>query len=367
MRIGILTQALHGNYGGILQNYALQETLRKLGHNPITIDRHKNIPSGAVKDLGKFIVRHLYPQFESGFLTDRERRMLISNISAFVDRHISRTRPIYTQAAFDAEVNNDCYDAFIVGSDQCWRPIYSANILNYYLDFVTDLHIKKIVYAASFGVDNWEYSDAQTEQARNAAKRLDAISVREHSGVELCRKYLNVDAHWVLDPTMLLGAEGYTQFVSRENAMPFITTYMLEYSPRANRVLNKIRKAAGLDNVKHNLPSPIFKRFSSIKGHMNISVEEWLSNISNASFVVTDSFHGAVFSILFNTPFAVMLNTTRGNTRLESLLSDFGLEDCIINDSDNFSLPVFDWEAVNRHLTERRQESAAFLENSLCL
>ena len=115
--------------------------------------------------------------------------------------------------------------------------------------------------------------------------------------------------------------------------------------------------------------APIFLLLQILQGdnqaHQNISVEQWLSNIYNASFVVTDSFHGAVFCILFNVPFVVKLNSVRGNTRLESLLSDFDLTDCICQDAKDITIPNFDWEKINVHLFERQYESREFLIKSL--
>ena len=342
MKIGILTQALHSNYGGLLQNYALQEVLREMGHDPITIDRH--IPRSVcfMKEVAKRIFQMVKSSYDASLLTSKQKADLSRLQQPFVQQNIKHTDRLFTQAVFDAYVESHPMDAYIVGSDQCWRPCYSANIKNYYLDFVKS-NAKKIAYAASFGVEKWEYSEDMTPVVSEYAKRFDAISVRENTGVTLCKEKLGVDAAWVLDPTMLLGKNGFMKFVTSENSNGYVLNYLLEESESARTLVKHIAYAIKIPEIRSNIASPIFYRGESLQSHLNISVEQWLSNIYNASFVITDSFHGAVFSILFNVPFVVKLNAVRGNTRLESLLTNFGLMDCICNDVNSVKIPTFDW------------------------
>lgn len=365
MRIGILTQALHGNYGGILQNFALQRILCDMGHSAVTIDRHIYRSESVLKNVIKKILRLTKPCYDSSMLTLSERRIINSNQMEFVNKHIERIGPIFSQTEFDKTVNDEKFDAFIVGSDQCWRPCYSANIANYFLDFAAEKDVKRIAYAASFGVDVWEYTDEQTRLAAKLAKEMDAVSVREASGQSLCKKYLGVDASWVLDPTLLLGKSGFQQFVNPEaSSEGFITEYLLEDSEETAALREEAKKQLGLTVCKDNNKSKVFKRLTPLSRYKNISVEEWITNIACAKFVITDSFHGAVFALMFNVPFVVRLNEVRGNARIESLLRDFKLENCICKSSD-FRIPEIDWDYVNVHLKQRRAESMEFLVNAL--
>lgn len=364
MKIGILTQALHSNYGGILQNYALQEILRKIGHEPITIDRHIPIATSFIKESIKLTLQKIKPKFDVSLLTRKQRASLSRLQQIFIQENINRTNIIYTQNEFDAYINNNPMDAYIVGSDQCWRPCYSANIKNYFLDFADD-KTKKIAYAASFGVDTWEYNNETTAIVKKYAKLLNSISVREHSGINLCREKLDVDSTWVLDPTMLLGKEGFMRFITPETNKSYILNYLLEESTEARALVEYVAHKTNTLEIRANFPSPIFSRKESLQSHLYISVEQWLSNIYNASFVVTDSFHGAVFSILFNVPFIVKLNAVRGNARLESLLTDFDLMSCICNDLNQVAIPTFNWNKINTHLAERQKASMSFLLNAL--
>jgi len=299
-------------------------------------------------------------------LTPSEKKILNSNQIEFVDKHIDRIGPLMSQTEFDKTVNDEKFDAFIVGSDQCWRPCYSANIANYFLDFAADKDVKRIAYAASFGVDDWEYTDEQTRLAAKLAKEMDAVSVREESGQKLCKKYLGVDASWVLDPTLLLGKAGFQQFVNHEaSSEGFITEYLLEDSDETAALREEAKKQLGLTVCKDNNKSKVFKRLTPLSRYKNISVEEWITNIACAKFVITDSFHGAVFALMFNVPFVVRLNEVRGNARIESLLRDLRLEHCICKKTTGFRIPEIDWDYVNGHLKQRRAESMEFLVNAL--
>ncbi|WP_298522964.1 polysaccharide pyruvyl transferase family protein [uncultured Prevotella sp.] len=364
MKIGILTQALHSNYGGLLQNYALQEVLRRMGHQPITIDRHISRSVNPVKEIAKRIMQLIKPTFDASLLTYRQKAELSRLQQTFIQDNIQHTKPLFSQKKFNNYVDSHPMDAYIVGSDQCWRPCYSANIRNYYLDFVKT-KAKKIAYAASFGVDSWEYNEEQTSDVSKYAADFDAISMRENSGVRLCKERLKVNASWVLDPTMLLGKDGFMKFITPKKKSSYVLNYLLEESAEARHLVQLVSKSIGINDIRSNIASPVFHRMESLKSHLNISVEQWLSNIYNASFVVTDSFHGAVFSILFNVPFIVKLNEVRGNARLESLLTDFNLSNCICNDINNITIPDFDWEKINAHLAERQKESKSFLVNAL--
>lgn len=364
MKIGILTQALHSNYGGLLQNYALQEVLRGMGHEPITIDRHISRSVNPVKEIAKRIMQIIKPTFDASLLTYRQKTELSRLQQTFIHDNIQHTKPLFSQNEFNHYVELHQMDAYIVGSDQCWRPCYSANIRNYYLDFVK-IKAKKIAYAASFGVDSWEYNEEQTSDVSKYAVDFDAISVRENSGIRLCKERLKVNASWVLDPTMLLGKEGFMKFITPKKKSSYVLNYLLEESAEARHLVQLVSKSISINDIRSNIASPVFHRMEPLKSHLNISVEQWLSNIYNASFVVTDSFHGAVFSILFNVPFIVKLNEVRGNARLESLLTDFDLNNCICNDVNNITKPNFNWKKINAHLVERQKESKSFLINAL--
>jgi len=358
MKIGIVTQALLANYGGILQNFALQQALQRLGHDPVTIDFQ-------VPRYSKF--RYLLSCCKTAllwFVPGRRRPFTAypvqrrnADMEAFVRRSIATTRPVgrYTSDLVDEYG----FEAVVTGSDQVWRPIYNAYLEDMYLRFVVRPGVRKIAYAASFGVDRWEYTPEQTAASRAAASRLDAISVRERSGVELCRNYLGVEAAAVLDPTMLLDRADYERLCTDipRAETPFMAVYVLEMKPWKRRYIDRIASERHL---------PI--RFFSADRRQTLSIEQWLAMFRDAAFVVTDSFHGSVFSIIFNKPFISIGHGYRGMARFEALLGMFGLKDrlCLLEEGRTPPSPgAIDWTAVNRARERMQAESFAFLRSSL--
>lgn len=357
MNIVILTQPLRTNYGGILQDYALQTVLRKMGHTPITIDYACRYPKwrwflGRIKSIIKGTDHNYdYPRYG---------RQGQSNLNRFIHKYISLTNPVDVPTKALAE--NLHPRTIIVGSDQVWSPWANVPLDflgNMYLDFIPDYKGKRIAYAASFGSGEWTYTPEWTEKCSKLAKRFDAISVREDSGVKLCKEHLGVDATHVLDPTLLLTGADYDKLLkgpAKKNNILF--AYVLDTTPEKKEFLNSLAKKFG-----HNL---------IIKGaneelESNDSVERWMMGIRDAAMVVTDSFHGSVFSILFHRPFLSIVNNRRGADRFTSLLSKLGLMDRLVNESTDISNITndIDWEQVESKLSLEREISMNFLKNAL--
>ena len=143
-------------------------------------------------------------------------------------------------------LNEKDFDAIIVGSDQVWRTCYNPQIENAFLDFAKEWkHVRRIAYAPSFGIDEWEYSEEQTQKCRQLVQKFDAVSVREVSGVKLCREYLGVEAKHVLDPTMLLDKEDYLYLISRAEVVRHSNT-LLQY------VLDKNEDRVAIEGIGKN-------------------------------------------------------------------------------------------------------------------
>jgi hypothetical protein len=274
---------------------------------------------------------------------------------AFMDKHIDVTDCGYGPLMAE----NDKYDAYVVGSDQVWRPCYNDHLMNNYLDFVENDKAIKIAYSASFGVDQWETDEATTRQVAELAKQFDAISVREQSGIRLCKEYLGVEAVQVLDPTLLLDAEDYRKIYGKQkNTEPYIATYVLDSNKDIQKMVKNIAKATGLEI------RPLGKL--SAKGFA--SIEDWLAGIDGAKYVITDSFHGSVFSIIFGKQFITLGNESRGMSRFESLLNQFNLKERLVFNANDvlavLNTPI-DYEAVDRTLEEKRKVANMFIDVNL--
>jgi len=375
MKVAILTQPLGRNYGGILQAYALQTYLKRMGVEVETLDRKANVDKLlSLKAYLRNLVKLCLGRIKS-IPTEKKHDSVMSSLAAFRDQYIDMSQPIRNERELRNYFSGKKVDAFIVGSDQVWRPRYSPSILNYYLDFVDDLGFspKRIAYAASFGVSNWEYDDNTSRQCKNLISKFDAVSVREESAVALCESHLGIGASWVVDPTLLLEREDYERLVSagRDQGCPAsVLSYVLDPEQSKQTVSDKV--ASNL-NVKTFTIKPSLS-ISQVNARDRYKcnypgVDSWIKSFRDALFVVTDSFHGTVFCIIFNKPFLVIGNRKRGMARFESLLAQFGLEERLIEDESQVSRALIqseiNWSAVNERREALAKVGRDFLNKNL--
>lgn len=363
MKIVILTQPLLTNFGGILQNYALQAVLKKLGHNPITIDYARVYPKwrwvfGCLKSV---LMGHKHPvQFPYYGRAGQE------NLNRFIHQNINMTKPVNTPlegwGLLRKVWNGSEPEAVVVGSDQVWSPWANVPIDflgNMFLDFVPDFKGKRVAYAASFGGGEWTYTPEWTEKCSRLAKKFDAISVREESGVKLCKEHLGVEAKHVLDPTLLLTAEDYVKLLPTSQVQSdYLFAYILDASAEKKIFLQEVAEKLGLRLVIKGANDDL---------KWEDSIEGWLLDIKNAAFVVTDSFHGSVFSIQFHRPFLSIINNKRGADRFTSLLGKLGLLDRLINETakiEDISNEI-NWQTVENRLNVEREVSMNYLKEAL--
>ena len=372
MKIGLLTLPFNNNYGGYLQCFALMAVLKNMGHSPEVIYRRQNRRkiSWRAKQFLKRIFKKGIGSSVPCLIPDQEKELRYrgAKMMEFVDKYISpKTAPLYSTKDFYECIDNHRYDAVIVGSDQVWRPDYGPKIQDY---FLYDLHSEETIlisYAASFGVDNPNYGNDEMKECGVALSRFKAVSLREKSGVEVINRFgwkLNCCPSVVLDPTLLLNKESYLETLPHKDspAKGKVFCYLLDPSESAEQAIKYYCNNKGIESY-NIINTDIWRR----QDYVMPSIEEWLSGINEAEFVITDSFHGAVFSILFNKDFWVFGNVKRGKTRFLTLLSNFGLEERFIDMSSPCSLPEnpIEWTSVNKRLHDMRTESLAYLERAL--
>lgn len=370
MRIGILTLPLHTNYGGILQAYALQTVLERMGHDVVVFDSPYQYKISFLKKIiaypKRFICKYVFRK-KGAIIRFEEYATHVNcvkrkNTQPFINKYVHRL-----ELTDFRKLNRKDFDAIVVGSDQIWRPKYYPTIENAFLSFSKNWNIKRIAYAPSFGVDNWEYNDEQTKNCKALVKKFDAVSVREQSGVGLCEKYFDVDAEWVLDPTMLLNSEDYIKLF-KDNNTPQSDGTLLDYMlDRDDDKETMIRQVASKANLKpFRLNSRVEDPTAPLEERVQQPVEKWLRGFYDAKLVMTDSFHACVFSILFKKPFVVVANRERGLSRIESLLGYFGLTNRIVDNTTEIAdLPDIDYEAVYEKFEGMRVKSMDFLKNAL--
>lgn len=373
MKIGILTVPFNNNYGGYLQACALMHVLAQMGHQPCMIMRRHDIPCRSLYVSLKIIMKSCLKA-----VLYRDKNILLHPFEAFyfvqgramqsfVTKFITPQTPfLYTWTAVEKKLVNK-FDAIIVGSDQVWRPIYVPQVENYFLSFAKDWKIRRVVYAASFGTVTPEYTSRRQIECSKLLQKFDAISVRELGALDVFRKFgwQTKGVKVVLDPTLLINPSFYGNMLKNVDAPVdhhYAFSYILDCSEdKRNVILNFCKE--------QNLFLQVISDIQSSNKKLP-SVESWLKNIKEADYVITDSFHGMVFSIIFHVPFIVLVNKTRGTDRFESLLNSISLINRIcydLNEIDTKILQPIDWERVDTFIQTLRDESLSFLSKSLQL
>ncbi len=366
MKIGILTQPLTNNYGGILQNYAMQQVIIRLGHDPITIrlaHGWQNMTLGQfIRVYPKYIIYHLLQKLKGKASQLPEPiwkwRKNVEGIEAFIKKYICTTSFVSGKALKFDIIKEYQIEVLVVGSDQVWHGglPYMNNV--YFCGFARGKDIKRISYAASFGFDCWRGTEAQTSEAIELISQFSAVSVREEKGVELCDTYLHrKDAQWVLDPTLMIEKPDYLKLCQGipERKESFVFAYILDMSDDKSKFIEEV--ANKLECKIHYL--------SVTKVKCEDSIENWLSMFRDARFVITDSYHGTVFSLIFQKDFLCIYNPDRGNSRMDSLKKITGLNDRFIKDLSDVSLEGVNYKEVSENINNKKKQSMAFLTNAL--
>lgn len=372
MKIGILTLPIAENYGGILQAVALYRLLHSQGHDVVLIYKKHYSKYALLKKILKPIILnipfHDFKNIKTNNKLNQEKLKRIEFHRPFIEKEIFKiSEDLYTNQDLESFAKKENFDAVIVGSDQVWRKQYMNDkyYKSYFLDFVDGAKTKKISYAASFGKDYWEGQDDSEEIAR-LLKDFTAISVREASGVDVCKSTFDYDkAVHTLDPTMLISKEFYlnkiiAKYDAENTNAGGLLTYVLDEAVEKKEIIELVQKNSGLKSIHH------LKGFNA--SHTTFSVPQWVASFANADFVVTDSFHGMVFSIIFEKEFVVIENESRGMDRFLSLLALLKLESRLIrcfSDLRRMKFTSINYMEVKKIIKIEKNKSLEFLKGSI--
>lgn len=322
------------NYGAILTCYGVQCLMEKLGKKAKVI---------------KYFCRYPLKEDYSNSFTEK-----------FAEENFNLTDEICTYEDF-IELNNYA-DIFITGSDQVWNPNISGNHhMNmtdslYLLDFVKNNKIK-LSYSASFGTDYFNGTEQDRKNFKHFLSRFDGISVREDSGVEIVKNDFNQDAVQLIDGAFLIPKEKLDAFTSESKSdEKYIGCYVLPYYIDHDWYKKELEKIS-----KHlNLP------IKYLDFNLSTSVEDWLSFIKNAEFIITDSFHAIVFSIIFNRPF-IQVKNAMTQSRFESLYRLLGIKNPFMSTDHEFSAKDiendFNWDDINKKIKSEVKRSENWVKN----
>lgn len=332
-QVGILTFHRASNYGAVLQAYALQTALQSRGvkceivdyfcpaiesaHDPKMLLKTR----GFVKGVWHFPVKLKKYQIFEKF---RERRLILS-------QRVNRKQ---------VDRISGEYDFFIVGSDQVWSNEFAGLDLTYLLDFVDDA--KKYSYACSLGFD--DFPDGTKEIYQKWLQSFKYLSVRERSAKSLIEKSLKLSARRDVDPTFLLYSNDWRRLLKKPNRKEaYILVYTVQPPENLLAYARKISRETGNEIIYLNNEH---RSNRDIKHVRYATPEEFLGWIDHAEYVLTNSYHGTVFSIIFNKKFCVeCITKKRYNSRSKDLLLEYGLEKCELVDMDTQVVEI-NWNAV---------------------
>jgi len=356
MKIGILTYHWANNYGAVIQAYALLSKLKELGHDAYIIDR-RIVYRGILR---KLYHKYSYSHFLSWRKFHKERKLILNPIT----NKYTSYKQLFT------EFKNENFDGVIVGSDQIWRWKLIGN--NYFLDFLEGTNVKRYSYAASFGIDEWQGSVKERKIITSLLKKFDAISVRERTGIDICNNTFGVNAKLVLDPTLLHNRFFYENTLLKN--MPQVdngkvVSYILGSKYKKQTI--EIAKWAINNNLNHNELYWTSIDIPSIVGYSeshfeHVSISEWLNEIRNAKYVITNSFHATVFSILFEKQFVVLENQSGGKGRLQTLFESLDISNRMVNNVGEIESVLqnkIDYNLVKKKHSELIPDSVSFLLN----
>ncbi len=349
-KVAVITLPLTNyNYGGILQAYALQQYLSNVFEVDVQhLDRRYNETALLKLKIGIFNIWQKR--------TKLAQKYHVQPLSDFITENIKLSIPLKSPTALVRYLEAQKTELLITGSDQVWNYNYAYNISD---DLLLKSHYSctKISYAASFGANNYAIPQAARE-----IYKLDGISVRESSACRLLNEQ-GVPAKQHLDPTLLIEASHYQQLALR-SAKTYngsLVGYFLDNTSFTVEVCRALEEITGKE------VEIIGKRAKNITVESQVppmdSIEDWLKGFAEADYIVTDSFHGCVFSILFKKQFITLGNSQRGIERFHSLLHLFGLEDQIITTSQDVQkiFKDIDYCSVDARLSDLRIEAAKYL------
>ena len=388
MKIGIITYVKCDNYGAELQAYALQWYLNKLGYNAEVINLEKREID--LKRSPRVIVRAILMRFKhqgfkafssiyrksvDTFTKIRVQEKSKSQIEKkhilferFFEKYIRHSEKYYTLDEISSSNDLD-YDIYIAGSDQIWNYIHTDRLDVYFLMFANKYKAKKISYAASISIN--DIPKRLRNKYGRYLKNIDYLSVRELQGAELIKRYWNLQAEVVLDPTLLITKEEWARDIANSPKVDgdYLLIYTLSGSSNIRTLAKSIAQKKNLIIV--NIKSNFVKEPDDGIIHFNeVGPQEWIGLWLNAKYVVTDSFHGTAFSINFNIPFTTLVNpVSTMNSRVLSILKITGLESRIAYDyqkvidiPDNLSI---DYDNVNHIIEDWRNKSTNYIIKSL--
>lgn len=352
-KASILTFHCVPNYGAVLQAYGLQEVLKKLFTDVEIIDYRPDNLTKEYRCINTYSLASIISSLVSLKLFKRKKK----KFSTFENEYMNKTE---IKSKRRISFNNYETDILFLGSDQIWNPEITKGFDSAFFGYIGTQKIKAVSYAASIGKGN--YSKKEKEELNSLLKRVSTISVREEEARIIMKQNFNLDAKVVVDPTVLAGRECFELLADDFDYNDYLLFYSLNGSIEAIQMAEKVARYFDYEEIELSgrRKSLIPKKHKVI---YDAGPKDFISLIKNCKYVVTDSFHGTVFAILFHKPFISIPHKTRGG-RLKTLLSFVGLNGRLTSKfNTKIVCEAIEWDDVDKRIEKRRTESLEFIEN----
>ncbi len=360
-KIGIINHWMVNNYGALFLAYAIEKGINKLGYNnvetitylPDEVQMPWKLSMAKKVGLLTYLLRLGYFMV---FILPREKSFanMRSKMNTSKENYNDKTIALIA----------DHYDKIVIGGDQLWNCKINYYNENNFLPFVHDKK-KKVVYAASIAQDN--IREDLVNRFKELTEDFSYITTREQRATEIIEEITNLKAPRVADPAFLLTAREWEMLAEKDDCI--IDKYIFVYQVQSDTELINFAKKLS-ENKKLKIvycPFPLKKQIKC-KRHPYMAPEKWLWYVKNADYVVTDAFHGTVFSIIFNRPFFSQISNYGKDTgsRITNLLNVFSLESrLLVNGNCDFIDGVIDFKKVNNKINEEREFSMQHLNKML--
>lgn len=368
MLVNVITRHAPANYGSLLQAIATQRAIGRLGYDCKIIDYIPGSETGAKIAFTQLKGKKNWnrnPLKKIAYLMIREPENLLMyrKFSGMRKKYLTMGTRCSDNKELITQYGGEKHSIFLTGSDQVWGPISTgAYDSAYFLDFVPE-GARKLAYASSFGKASF---DKETlSDYKKYLEKYDAIAVRENTAVEIIRQ-MGINVQQVLDPTLLLTAEEWSEYIiPLKKPAKYVLVYQIHNNPELDRYAARFAQYTGLPLIR---VSPLFHQIKRSGKFIYLpDIGGFLDIIKNATYMVTDSFHGTAFAINFNVQFVEILPDTGTSSRNQSILKLTGLCNRIVNDIDDFHYVYskIDFNHVNEIIVKKRKESLDVLSKFL--
>lgn len=365
MNISVITRHAVSNYGSILQAFALQTVLERMGHDVEFVDYIRKDEEPAFFECTMLATK---PSWNNSPWRQFLYLLLRTPESMIAGRHFAceRRRLLKTSRRYTSEESLNAAppqaDVYMVGSDQVWGPVGPGVYDNAYLLSYAPKDAVRMSYASSFGTAKMPRS--RVLEMITELRKFKKVLVREDSAVEFLEEW-GVRSDQVLDPTLLLDRSSWLDLSVKISRQNYILVYQIHSNPLVGSFAETVAKSMDLPLIR--ISASLHQAVRQGKFRYLPSVNQFISYISNATLLVTDSFHGTAFAINQNTPFVEVLPTNGTSSRNTSILRLLGLSDRIVHSIDDVAVArkCIDFETVNSILERQREKSLSLLSEAL--